>query len=536
LERLANGPGLDPMLGVWNRTAMTQLANMSVSGARRAAIPLAVVAIDVVDQQAINTRHGLEAGDQLLRRVADAIRATVRTEDVIGRWAGDKIAVILHGTTIDGAERVAERFQAALAQRPLELAIGSVPIPAAVGVAGLDANEDAASLVARALWSAKKAERGGVPIARASTGPQPRLSQQIEIGDDLRATLGGAYRLLHEISRGGMGVVYRAEDLALERAVAIKMLRPDLAEDRAFVEQLRTEAAMLARHQHPNLVQIYNFGQTGGDSYFVMELVEGESMQQAVDRHRVEGTVMPVGELVSVIDQIASALDALHDRGITHRDVKPSNVIRDPFRSRSVLVDVGIARRYGQFAESAGTPGYVAPEVVAGREGGPRSDVYGLAATAYTMLSLAPPWGEGDGVLARQLGEGKIAAPSTFRAELAPADDLFARSLSRDPAQRPESAGAFARSLAAAVSVLSSTPIPEATRWVGRTVMPSRAVARSRGVVFRSVLRSLGARDGEKLRDALGGNEPELARAITDSAPLAWLPTDLLARLLATAP
>ena len=87
-----------------------------------------------------------------------------------------------------------------------------------------------------------------------------------------------------------MGVVYRAEDLALERPVAIKMLRPDLAEDTAFVEHLRGEAAMLARLEHPNLVQIYNFGQSGGDSYFVMELLEGEGLQQAVERHRIEGT------------------------------------------------------------------------------------------------------------------------------------------------------------------------------------------------------------------------------------------------------
>src|SRR5690606_28881445 len=117
----------------------------------------------------------------------------------------------------------------------------------------------------------------------------------------------GVYRLQHEISRGGMGVVYRGEDLALERPVAIKMLRPDLAEDRAFVEQLRVEAAMLARLQHPNLVQIYSFGQTGGDSYFVMELVEGEGLQQAIERHRLEGTQMPLQEIVAVIEEVSSA-------------------------------------------------------------------------------------------------------------------------------------------------------------------------------------------------------------------------------------
>ena len=540
LDRVVNGPGLDQLLGIWNRTATAQLAAMHVSASARSGQPLTVVLVDILDLKDINTRHGLGTGDRVLCRVADAIRANVRAEDVVGRWSGDKIAVLLPGTAIDGAQRVAERFRATMSDRPLDLPTGgTLQIPATVGLAALQKNEEAAVLVTRAAHAAKKAQGSDRPIARASTGPAPRLSsQQIDLGEDMRATLGGTYRLLHEISRGGMGVVYRAEDLALERPVAIKMLRPDLAEDRAFVEHLRGEAAMLARLEHPNLVQIYNFGQSGGDSYFVMELLEGEGLQQAVERHRIEGTLMPVGELVTAIDQVASALDALHERGIIHRDVKPANVIRDPFRSRSVLLDVGIARRYGQFAESAGTPGYVAPEVIEGFEATPRSDVYGLAATAYTLLTLTPPWGEGEGVLQRQCDGEDLVPPSVIRAELEPADDVLVRGMSRDPAERPFTAGAFARALRNALLGVDPLPRPDAGRWVANTVMPSRgaAVPKTRGVVFRSVARALGVREAERLRDAIGGEHLELARALTDTAPLAWLPTDLFIRLLTIAP
>ena len=536
LDRLGNAPGYDLLLAMWNRMAMTELANMQVSAARRSVLPLSAAVVDVVDLQSINMRYGLETGDRLLRRIADAIRATIRVEDIVGRWAGDKIAVLLHGTGIDGAQRVAERLRAALDARPLEVANGHVlPLPATVGFAAIAANEDAQGMVERALQAAKAARESGLAISRALTAPEPRMSGPIDAADELRTTVGGAYRLQHEISRGGMGVVYRAEDLALERPVALKMLRPDLAEDRALVEQLRVEAAMLARLHHPNLVQIYSFGQSAGESYIVMELVEGEALQQAIERHLLEGTQVPIADVVAVIEEIGSALDALHERGIVHRDVKPSNVIRDPFRERAVLVDVGIARKFGQFVEAAGTPGYVAPEVIGGQESTPRSDVYGLAATAYALLTLVPPWGDDAEALARQTSGTQLTPPSEHRAELAPADDLIAAALAHDPRSRPASAGELARSLRAALALEASAPRAEPAP-APHVIMPRRTKARTRGVVFRSVARAVGVRDMQRLRDAIGGSHPEVAAALTDSAPLAWIPTELFSKLLSIAP
>jgi diguanylate cyclase (GGDEF)-like protein len=536
LDRLVNGPGLDPLLGIWNQTALSQLTAMQLSLAMRTSQPLSVAVLDIVDLAGINHRYGHEVGDRLLRRIADTVRTTVREEDLIGRWAGDSIAIVLYGISPEGGQRMAERIQAALAERPLEIArSGSMRIPVTIGLATSTTNEGAIQLVTRGALAARKAQHDGQHVTHAVTQPSnPRLSGEITLPpEDITSTIGGTYRLLHEISRGGMGVVYRAQDRALERPVAIKMLRPDLAEDPELVERFRIEASMLAHIRHPNLVQIYSFGTSGGDSYFVMELVEGESLEQACERHLAEHTATPLADVPAVITQIASALDALHERGIVHRDVKPANVIRDPFRNRSVLVDVGIARRYGQDARSAGTPGFIAPEVFSGGEASVRSDVYGLAATAYTMLTLKRPWGDGDLVtlLTRQCGN-ELTPPSELRPELAPVDDLFKRALDADPTKRPASASELARELASSLPVIVPRDRSNDPDRAVRKALASTAPQNTRGVVFRSLPRAIGVRDAERLRHAISDEEPELADILANTAPLAWVPTALFQRLL----
>jgi diguanylate cyclase (GGDEF)-like protein len=547
-DQVVQGPGLDPLVGLWNRPALERLTAMEVAASRRDRAALAVAVFDVVDLHTINNRHGVDAGDALLRRLASAVRAQVREEDLVGRWGGDEIAVVFRGSTPDAARRVAERLLAALRERPLDLPGGGKLTPGAtVGLAGMDEGETVEHMFNRAVRAAVAAQKSGDVIGGALTAPgrAGRMSVQPEPVRDHATTLGGTYRLIHEISRGGMGVVYRAHDLALERPVAVKMLRPDVAGQPEVVERFRNEAAMLARLRHPNLVQVYSFGATGGDSYFVMELVEGESREQAIERCRLEGTAMPLPEIAAVVDQIASALDALHDRGIVHRDVKPANVILDPFRGRAVLVDVGIARRYEERGISAGTPGYVAPEVIIGHEATPRADVYGLAATTYAMLTLNAPWGDDRSDLREMLQRqslGALRLPSAIRPELAPVDPVLASALSVAASARPTTAGAFARELVRAlgeVSDIGARPIGVRTGRMPRLPRPTEGSvsARTRGVAFRSIARAVGVREAERLCDAIGGDHPALARAMShETAPLAWLPTELLLDILRVAP
>lgn len=545
-DRSALGPGLDRVLGTWNRPALEQLTAMHLASARRTGTPLSAAVFDVVNLQGINNSHGLKIGDALLRRLADAVRAQIREEDTLGRWAGDEIAVLFNGIEPETARRAVERLLKELRKRPLDLGGRSVELAVSAGVAAAQPEESVEQFLSRAAVAARQAQDNGIDIARAAQSSPASPSPQQDMARDIGSTtLGGTFRLLHEISGGGMGVVYRGEDLALERPVAIKMLRPDLGVDKEFTERFRREAAMLAHLRHPNLVQVYSFGTTEGESYFVMELVEGESLEQAIERGRLEGSAMSLWDLASVVEQIASALSALHERGIVHRDVKPANVIIDPFQARAVLVDVGIAHQHEQQRTIAGTPGFVAPEVIAGGEATARSDVYGLAATAYATLTLSQPWPGRDpmAVMAAQR-QGNLRPPSELRPELALIDEIILAAMSVDPANRPESAEGFASVLVANLAQVVGPrrePDGRVREPTGKGPRLRRAHdtsdARTRGVVFRSVARAIGVRQAERLRDAIGGDHAELARALShDTAPLTWLPTDLFIDLLRVAP
>nr|MBA2543896.1 serine/threonine protein kinase [Deltaproteobacteria bacterium] len=265
--------------------------------------------------------------------------------------------------------------------------------------------------------------------------------------------VGGTYRVVHELSRGAMGVVYRGEDLGLGRAVAIKVLRSDLASDRDLVSRFRAEAGILASLHHPNLVQVFALGEHASDVYFVMELVEGQPLSEVLRAQLEKKEWFPIPAIAQITLEISDALDAMHALGVIHRDVKPANILLDREKDRAVLVDVGVAVRAGDQRDAAGTPGFAAPESFLEHTDAAMTDVYGLAATVYCMLTGRPPFGSGPApqVVQRQLNDA-LTPPSQLRPNLAGAvDDVLAKALHPTPKRRWASASTFAVALCRAL-------------------------------------------------------------------------------------
>ncbi len=201
------------------------------------------------------------------------------------------------------------------------------------------------------------------------------------------------YRVLGVLGQGGMGQVYLAEDVALGRKVAVKLVREDLGNDDALHGRFLREARAMASVEHPNTVRVYAFGEADGRSYLVMEYVQGSSL----DRRLREGGAMPIIEALDILRQTTSALEAAWSRGVVHRDVKPSNILLDA-RDRVRLADFGLARIVSDRPEAGsgrivGTPHYMSPEQMLGdAEIDFRSDLYSLGVVLYEIVAGARPF------------------------------------------------------------------------------------------------------------------------------------------------
>lgn len=208
---------------------------------------------------------------------------------------------------------------------------------------------------------------------------------------DVGGTLGG-FKIEREIGRGGMGVVYKAHELSLNRKVALKVLSQRLSSDEEFINRFKREAQIIAALNHPNIVNILSYGEDRGHYYFAMEYIKGKDLGQILK----EKKIIPIEEALSITAKVCSALSEAGARGVVHRDIKPSNIMIDAM-GRVKVTDFGVAHfeasvnKLTQTGLFLGTPQYASPEQASGRSLDIRSDIYGLGAVLYRMLSGQPP-------------------------------------------------------------------------------------------------------------------------------------------------
>ncbi|MGH9013482.1 MAG: serine/threonine-protein kinase, partial [Acidimicrobiia bacterium] len=293
----------------------------------------------------------------------------------------------------------------------------------------------------------------------------------------------GHYRIERVLGRGGFGTVYLAEDLNphLRRRVALKVLNRELAADQAFRERFLRESLMaIELDHHPSIVPVYDAGEQEDTLYIAMRYIEGPDLLTAIAQR---GPLQPE-EALTIVSQVASALDAAHGAGLVHRDVKPGNVLLSPDMKRAYLADFGLTKRVsaesgitrvGQFL---GTFYYAAPEQIEGRAVDGRTDLYALGCVLYEALTGGPPFsGDMSAIIAAHLTQPPPSATAA-RAGLPPAvDAVIVRAMAKLPDQRYQTGAEFAEAATRALSragetVHGRTPPPPPPSVAGPVTPP----------------------------------------------------------------
>ncbi|MGW3136376.1 serine/threonine-protein kinase [Streptomyces sp. NPDC001139] len=277
------------------------------------------------------------------------------------------------------------------------------------------------------------------------------------------------YRIEREIGRGGMAVVYRALDLRLERTVALKLLAPELARNDTFRRRFTHESRAAAAIDHPHIVPVYEAGETDGVLYIAMRYVDGSDLRHLLDRR---GPLAPSTTL-RIAAQVASALDAAHEHGLVHRDVKPGNILvargtDSDHPEHTYLTDFGLTKKslsltgFTSVGQFVGTLDYVSPEQISGRPVDGRCDVYGFACVIYETLAGRPPFRRDDDMALLWAHQYDQPPPLTeFRPDLpAAVDTVFDRALAKSPDDRHDSCLAFVAALRTAVAGREDTGHP----------------------------------------------------------------------------
>ncbi|HUI44064.1 MAG TPA: serine/threonine-protein kinase, partial [Terriglobia bacterium] len=365
---------------------------------------------------------------------------------------------------------------------------------------------------------------------RASTWPSPKSSKQASVGP--RSTpsrpasstglstegrflpgtqLSGRYRIVALLGRGGMGEVYRADDMTLGQPVALKFLPEAVATDENALERFKNEVRSARRVSHINVCRVYDVGEADGQTFLSMEYVDGEDLASLLRRIGR----LPGDKALEIARQLCAGLAAAHRENVLHRDLKPANIMLDG-RGRAVMTDFGLAGLAGQvegYDVRSGTPAYMAPEQLAGREVTAKSDLYSLGLVLYEIFTGKRAF-DADTLagLVKQRSEMPISSPSTWVKDLDPAvERVIMRCLDADPAQRPASALAVAAALPggdplAAALAAGETPSPQMVAAAGEKegIVPRQAVgALSAIVAGMAIVTFIGMRvSGLRMMDA----------------------------------
>ncbi|MCW6005034.1 protein kinase [Micromonospora sp. CPCC 205371] len=336
--------------------------------------------------------------------------------------------------------------------------------------------------------------------------------------------LGGRYRLVERLGAGGMSVVWRGFDEVLGRQVAVKVLDGELASDPAFRRRIRIEARAAARLCHPHITNVYDYGQSDGTPYVVMELVDGEPLADVLARDGV----LPWQTAVTICGEVASALAAAHRRGIVHRDVKPANVMLTDAGAK--VVDFGLSALIGESdvgpdGNLLGTPAYLAPERLDGGAVSPAADEYGPGLLLYRALTGKRPWHEAS--MTDMLRAHRYAEPIPLPpVEGLPAEvaELCERCLAKDPEERPTSAevaaalgGDMPRPRLEDTAILPLPPVPVPAEAGGfrrraQAALVGAVLMAATGLLWANAARSPGTGSG-------GGGAAAAATPTTPSAP-----------------
>ncbi len=345
-------------------------------------------------------------------------------------------------------------------------------------------------------------------------------SEQPDPSRGLRAGLAGRYEIESELGAGGMAIVYRARDAQRDRAVALKVLRPELSAATG-IERFEREIRVASRLVHPNILPLLDSGVTGGLLWYTMPLVEGETLRARLDRERQ----LPLDEALQITAEVAAALGHAHERGIVHRDIKPENILLAS--GHALVTDFGIARALSDTNDrltasglALGTPAYMSPEQSAGeRDIDARSDLYALASVAYEMLAGEPPF---TGPTVQAVMARRLSQPAPSLRVIRPAipegvDAALRRALATTPADRQASTAEFVTALqrkgtGAGASAGIARPRPR--RW---------SLAVSAGVLGVAALLALQL-PMWRARPATDGTSVARPRGMADAIRLAVLP------------